>query len=37
MDHSILSGIRAVDVIKNNLNIELLWEVNTDKDYQETK
>ncbi len=37
MDHSILSGIEVVNVIKNNLPIDVLWDVNTEQEYQETK
>ena len=37
MDHSILSGLTVAEVIKNNSDISLLWDVNTDSDYQETK
>ena len=37
MDHSVLSGIVASKVIAQNLNKELLWEVNTEQEYQETK
>lgn len=37
MDHSVLSGITACDVIKNSFPKDILWEVNTEKSYQETK
>ena len=37
MDHSMLSGFETVRVIKNGLSKEILWEVNTDDSYQETK
>ena len=36
MDHSTLSGIKVCEIIKNNLPKEILWEVNTEKSYQET-
>ncbi|MBR1907951.1 NAD(P)/FAD-dependent oxidoreductase [bacterium] len=37
MDHSMLSGFEAVRIIKNNLNKEILWSVNTENTYQELK
>lgn len=37
MDHSMLSGIEAVNVIKNNLSKDILWKVNTEKEYHEVK
>ncbi len=37
MDHSVLSGITAAKIIINNTDKALLWEVNTDKIYQEIK
>ncbi len=37
MDHSMLSGIEAVNVIKGNLDKEILWKVNTEKEYHEVK
>lgn len=37
MDHSILSGIEAAKIIVKNTSKETLWEVNTDKEYQEIK
>lgn len=37
MDHSILSGIVAADVILGNSNKSFLWEVNTEKKYHEVK
>lgn len=37
MDHSMLSGIEVVNVIKDNLDKELLWKVNTEKEYHEVK
>ena len=37
MDHSTLSGIIAADIIKNNSDKNLLWSVNTECSYQETK
>jgi len=36
MDHSILSGLKVADAIKSG-NKNLLWNVNTDSDYQEIK
>ncbi len=35
MDHSMLSGIEAVRIIKNGLNKDILWDVNTEKEYHE--
>ena len=35
MDHSLLSGIVAADVIANNKDKNILWDVNTDSSYQE--
>ena len=37
MDHSTLSGILAAESIINKTPKEFLWEINTEKDYQETK
>lgn len=37
MDHSVLSGITLSEVIINNLNKNILWDINTEKNYQETK
>ena len=37
MDHSMLSGIEAVNVIKDNLDKSILWLVNTEKEYHEVK
>ena len=37
MDHSMLSGIEAVNVIKDNLDKNILWAVNTEKEYHEIK
>ena len=37
MDHSMLSGIEAVNVIKDNLSKDILWKVNTEKEYHEVK
>lgn len=37
MDHSMLSGIEAVNVIKGGLSKEILWSVNTEQDYHEVK
>ncbi len=36
MDHSMLSGIEAVNVIKNGSAKDVLWAVNTEKEYHET-
>ena len=33
MDHSMLSGIEAVNCIKNNSDKDVLWKVNTEKEY----
>ena len=38
MDHSMLTGLLAADYIKeNNTDKTALWEVNTEKEYHETK
>lgn len=37
MDHSMLSGIEAVNVIKGGLSKDILWKVNTEKEYHEVK
>lgn len=37
MDHSILSGIVAAEVIANGESKNVLWDVNTDTEYQEVK
>ena len=37
MDHSMLSGFEVVRVIQNNLNKDILWKVNTENAYQESK
>ncbi len=37
MDHSMLSGFEAVRIIKNNLDKDILWRVNTENAYQELK
>lgn len=37
MDHSMLSGIEAVNVIKGSLDKNILWLVNTEKEYHEVK
>lgn len=37
MDHSMLSGIEAVNVIKGGLSKDVLWKVNTEKEYHEVK
>lgn len=33
MDHSMLSGIEAVNCIKNGTDKDILWKVNTEKEY----
>ena len=37
MDHSTLSGIIAADIILFNKDKDILWDVNTEQNYQETK
>ena len=37
MDHSMLSGLEAAKVIKDNLAKEVLWAVNTEQEYHEIK
>lgn len=37
MDHSMLSGIEVVNVIKDNLDKDILWAVNTEREYHEVK
>ena len=37
MDHSILSGLIAAEVIVQNKDKNILWNINTDSEYQETK
>ncbi|MGM9874136.1 MAG: NAD(P)/FAD-dependent oxidoreductase [Bacilli bacterium] len=37
MDHSILTSIEAVNCIKNNLDKSIIWKVNTEKEYHESK
>lgn len=37
MDHSMLSGIEAVRAIAGKIDKSLVWEVNTEKEYHETK
>jgi len=37
MDHSMLTAIETVRVIKNNLDKSVIWNVNADKEYHETK
>ena len=37
MDHSMLTAIETVRVIKNNLDKSIIWNVNADKEYHETK
>lgn len=37
MDHSMLTAIETVKVIKDNLDKSIIWNVNTEKDYHEKK
>lgn len=37
MDHSILTSIEAVNCIKSNLDKKIIWSVNTEKEYHESK
>lgn len=37
MDHSMLTAIETVRVIKNNLDKSIIWEVNAEKEYHEEK
>ena len=37
MDHSMLSGFEVVNVIKNQADKEILWRINMENAYQETK
>ena len=38
MDHSMLSAMKAVEIIKNNLNNkDSIWAINTDEEYHESK
>lgn len=37
MDHSMLTGITVSDVIINNLDKKIIWDVNTEKCYNEEK
>ena len=37
MDHSMLTAIETVKVIKDNLDKSIIWEVNADKEYHEEK
>lgn len=37
MDHSMLTAIETVRVIKDNLDKSIIWNVNADKEYHETK
>ena len=37
MDHSMLSGLEAAWCIKNNTDKNILWNVNTEKEYHECK
>lgn len=37
MDHSMLSGVEAVDTLINKKDKSALWEINTEKEYHEMK
>ena len=37
MDHSMLTAIETINVIKNNLDKSIIWNVNADKEYHESK
>lgn len=37
MDHSTLSGIEAAEILVKNLDKTDLWDINTDKEYQEIR
>ena len=37
MDHSTLSGIRAAEIIISGEDKTVLWDINTEQAYQETK
>lgn len=37
MDHSVLSGIVAARVIKEDLPKKILWDVNTEQEYHEIR
>lgn len=37
MDHSMLTAIKAVEVINNKAKKEEIWQVNTEEEYHETK
>lgn len=37
MDHSMLTAIETVNVIKNGLDKSIIWNVNADKEYHESK
>ncbi len=37
MDHSMLTAMRAADVILHGGSKEVIWNVNTEKDYHEKK
>lgn len=37
MDHSMVTAMEAVDCIKSGKSKDILWEVNTEKEYHETK
>ena len=37
MDHSMLTGLRASEVITGQAPAETVWEVNTEKQYHEKK
>ena len=35
MDHSMMTGIKAVECILNNKDKSIIWDINTDKNYHE--
>ena len=37
MDHSMLTAVEAVNAIKNGTSKEIIWQVNTEKEYHEAK
>lgn len=37
MDHSILSGLKVAEIIANNSDKTVLWQINTSEDYLESK
>ena len=36
MDHSVFCGLQCAQIIENNLDKKSLWELNTEKEYQES-